>query len=213
MDAEARGQPGAGGPATPPVEDASRPAKRGALRKRIAIGVAVVVIAAVLYWLHARRYEDTDDAQVDGNVSAISSRVPGTVTAVHVDDNQRVRAGEPLAELDPTDLEVALVQAKAAVAQAQAEFQAEQPSVSITETSNLAAVRNAESDAESARTDLEAAQRDAEQAEASARLADSQLARAKQLVAGGSLAPAEYDQRVAAADVARAAAQAARQRL
>ncbi len=211
MDAEARAQPGASGPAAPAGE-AKKPA-RGALRKRVAIGAVVVLVAALLYWLHARHFEDTDDAQIDGNISAISSRVPGTVTAVHVDDNERVRAGDALAELDPTDLEVGLAQAKAAVAQAQAAFEAEQPSVSITETSNLAAVRSAEADVESARTDLEAAQREAEQADASARLAESQLDRAKQLVAGGSLAPSDYDQRVAAADVSRAAAQAARQRL
>ncbi|BDG03545.1 HlyD family secretion protein [Anaeromyxobacter oryzae] len=212
MDAEVREEPRAGGPAkTPPAEGTKE--KRGALRRRVAIGVAVVVTVALLYWLHARRYEDTDDAQIDGYVGAVSSRVPGTVTAVRVEDNQRVEAGAVLVELDPTDLEVAVAQARAAVAQAQAAFAAEQPSVSITETSNLAAVRNAEADVESARTDLEAAQRDAEQADASARLAESQLARAKQLVEGDSLAPAEYDQRSASADVARAAAQASRERL
>ncbi len=212
MDAQAREQPGGGGPARP-AETAAVGPRRGAIRRRVAAGAAVVVLAAFLYWLHARRFEDTDDAQVDGYVSAVSSRVPGTVTAVHVEDNQPVRAGDLLVELDPTDLEVAVAQARAAVAQAQAAFAAEEPSVSITESSNVAAVRGAEADVESARTDLEAAQRDAEQAEASARLADSQLERAKQLVQGGSMAPAEYDQRVAGADVARAAAQAARQRL
>jgi membrane fusion protein (multidrug efflux system) len=209
MDAEAVHS--SGGDAARPPEPA--PARRGPLRARVAIGAALVAVAALLYWLHARRYEDTDDAQIDGNVSAVSARVPGTVTAVHVEDNQQVRAGEALVELDPTDLEVAVAQARAAVAQAEAAFAAEQPSVSITETSNVAAVRGAEADVESARTDLEAAERDAEQAEASARLAESQLVRAKQLAEGGSISPSEYDQRAAAADVARATARAARTRL
>jgi membrane fusion protein (multidrug efflux system) len=214
MDADADlRQPGAGGAAAPPTTpETQRPAGRR-LRIRIAIGAALVVLAALLYWLHARHYEDTDDAQVDGNVSAVSARVPGTVTAVHVEDNQRVHAGDLLVELDPTDLEVAVAQAKAAVAQAEAAMAAEQPSVSITETSNVAAVRSAEADVESARTDLEAAQRDADQAEATAKLAESQLARAKQLVAGGSISPSDFDQRAAAADVARAGAAAARQHL
>jgi membrane fusion protein (multidrug efflux system) len=175
--------------------------------------VLLVAVVALLYGLHARRSEDTDDAQIDGNVSAVSSRVPGTVTAVRVEDNQPVRAGDVLVELDPTDLQVALAQARAAVAQAEAAMAAEQPSVSITQTSNVAAVQGAEADVESARTDLEAAQRDADQAEATARLAASQLARAKQLADGGSIAPSEYDQRAAAAEVTRAAAQASRQRL
>jgi membrane fusion protein (multidrug efflux system) len=198
---------------TPAGPDISAPEKKRSLRRRVAIGVAVVALAAVLYGLHARLYEDTDDAQIDGYVSSVSSRVSGTVTAVHFEDNQRVKAGDVLVELDPTDLEVAVVQARAAVAQAEAAFAAEQPSISITETSNVAAVRNAEAEVDSARTDLEAAQRDADQADATARLADSQLARAKQLVEGGSISPSDYDQRVAAADVARATAQAARQRL
>jgi membrane fusion protein (multidrug efflux system) len=179
----------------------------------VAAVAALVVVAALLYWLHARRFEDTDDAQIDGNLSALSARVSGTVTAVHVEDNQRVRAGDVLAELDPTDLEVAVAQSRAAVAQAEAAIAAEQPNVFITETSNVAAVRSAEAEVESVRTDLEAAQRDAEQALASARLATSQLARAKQLADGGSISPSDYDQREAASDVAHATAEAARQRL
>ena len=201
-----------GGPAPPSPDEAGR-ARRRRLRLRVAAAVLAAALAVTLWWLHARRYEDTDDAQVDGNLSAISARVTGTATAVHVEDNQRVRAGDALVELDPTDLEAALAQARATVAQAEATMAAEQPSVSITQTSNAAAVRSAEADVESARTDLEAAQRDYDQAEASSRLAASQLARAKQLADGGSISPSDYDQRVATADVAIASAQAFRQRL
>jgi membrane fusion protein (multidrug efflux system) len=183
------------------------------VRRRVAIAVALVAVGALLYWLHARRYEDTDDAQIDGYIASVSPRVPGTVTDVHAEDHQRVKAGDVLMELDPTDLEVAVAQARASVAQARAAFEAEQPSVSITETSNLAAIRSAEADVDSARTDLEAAQRDLEQSEANAALAASQLARGKLLVEGGSLPASEYDQRLATADGTRAAAQAARQRL
>jgi membrane fusion protein (multidrug efflux system) len=196
-----------------PRADETRRARRRRLRLRVGVGVLVALLVATLWWLHARRYEDTDDAQIDGNVSAVSSRVPGTVTAVHVEDNQHVRAGDVLVELDATDLEVAVAQARAEVAQAEASAAAERPSVSITETSNVAAVRSAEADVESARTDLEAAQRDFDQAEASARLAASQLERARKLAEGGSISPADFDQRAAAAEVARASAQAYRQRL
>jgi membrane fusion protein (multidrug efflux system) len=211
MDAEAGHPDSGGGPVTAPGDD--RAARRRRVRLRVALVVLGLAVLATLYALHARRYEDTDDAQIDGNVSAVSSRVSGTVTALHVEDNQRVHAGDLLVELDPTDLEVALAQAKAAVAQAEAGFAAEQPSISMTETSNVAAVRGAEAEVESARTDLEAAQRDTDQAEASAHLAATQLDRARQLVAGGSIAPSDFDQRVAAAEVARAAAAAARQHL
>lgn len=220
MDGEARSAVPGEGRSPAPVPDAAppvapaRPASRSrALRLRAAVAAGVVVLGALAWWLHARNFEDTDDAQIDGNIGAVSARVPGTVVAVQVVENQRVKAGDVLVALDPTDLEVALAQARAAVAQARAAVEAETPSVSITETSNRAAVDAASADVESARTDLEAAQRDLDSAEASDRLARAQLERARKLVEGNSLAPAEYDQRVAGADVAVAAAAAARKRL
>ncbi len=218
MDQEARPATGGGDPVAAPARTGTEPtaaAPRPARVTRLRVGAALAVLGlvALLWWLHARRYEDTDDAQIDGNVGAVSSRVPGTVTAVRVVDNQAVRAGDVLVELDATDLEVALAQAKAAVAQAEAQLAAENPTVSITQTSNRAAVLSADADAESARTDVEAAQRELDQAEANERLARLQLERARQLAAGESIAPAEYDQRVATEDVARAAVAAARKRL
>ncbi|HET7824176.1 MAG TPA: HlyD family efflux transporter periplasmic adaptor subunit, partial [Anaeromyxobacter sp.] len=222
--------PGSGG-ATSPAADESRPggdagsapaaptarprdpAKARRTRIRVAIGAAIVLVAVLLYWLHARRYEDTDDAQLDGNIGAVSARVPGNVIAVRVVENQPVKAGDVLVELDATDLEVALAQAKAAVAQARAGVQAEVPSVSITETSNDAAVRAADADVQGAQTDLATAQRELDQAQASERLARTQLRRARQLVAGQSLPRSELDQRAAAEEVARATVAAAGQRV
>jgi len=80
----------------------------------------LVALAAVIYWLYARHFEETDDAQIDGNISNIGPRVSGTVTNVFVLDNQLVKAGDPLLEIDPTALRVARAQAKASVAQAEA---------------------------------------------------------------------------------------------
>jgi len=212
MQEQARPVEGGGNGA--PAEQPGAPrAGSGRRRLRLAAGLALAAVLALAWWLYARRYEETDDAQVDGNVSAVSPRVPGTVIAVHVVENQRVKAGEALVELDPTDLEVALAQARAAVAQAEAQVAAENPTVSITATSNLAAVQSAEAEVEQARTDAEAAERELEQARANDRLARLQLDRARLLVAGSSMAPAEFDQRTAAADVARAAVAAAQKRV
>ena len=120
---------------------------RRRVRRSWAIAAAAVLAVAVLiYWLHSRRFESTDDAQVDGNISGIGARVGGTVTRVGVIENQVVKVGDLLLELDPTDLEVAAAQAKAAVAQAVAQLEAEDPTVAITETSNTAAVANASSE-------------------------------------------------------------------
>ena len=182
-------------------------------RLLIVAGVAVVAIAALLWWLHARKFEDTDDAQVDGYISAVSSRVPGTVVSVLVQDNQTVKPGDALVELDPTDLEVAAAQARAAVAQAEAAVAAEQPNVSITETSNRTAVQTAQDEVTNARADLEAAQRELDQAEANNRFAQQQKQRAAQLLATNTVPQQELDQRSAAADVSRAGVEAARKRV
>src|SRR4051794_22530542 len=88
-------------------------------RKRaLALGVALVLALGIfVYWYRGTFYEDTDDAQIDGYISNVSARVSGTVTAVHVHDNQQVVVGETLVELDPTDLQLAREQSKAALAQ------------------------------------------------------------------------------------------------
>jgi membrane fusion protein (multidrug efflux system) len=196
-----------------PVAPVKDPAKTRRRRIRVAIAVAVVAVGALLWWLHARRFEDTDDAQVDGNITAVSSRVPGTVIAVHVEDNQSVKQGDLLAELDVADLDVALAQARASVALAEAQLQAEQPSVSITQTSNVASVRTAEEEVANAQADLEAAERELQQAEANNKYAQQQRDRARQLVATNTIPAADYDQRVSAADAAAANVAAARKRI
>src|SRR4051812_21495083 len=197
-------------PAQSPPAD---PAKRRRTRLRIGAGAAVLALAGLLFWLHARKFEDTDDAQVDGYISAVSARVTGTVLRVLVDDNQVVKAGDPLIELDTADLDVALAQAKAAVAQAEAALAAEQPNVSITATSNRATVQSAEDEVANAAADLEAAKRDLDQAQASNRFAQQQKERAAQLLASNTVPQAELDQRVSAAAVAQAAVASARKRV
>ena len=65
------------------------------LRNAILIGVGLLVVLIGLgWWLHARNFESTDDATVDGHISGIASRISGTVAAVYVEENQFVRAGE-----------------------------------------------------------------------------------------------------------------------
>ena len=86
----------------------------------IAVVLLLILAAGFFYW-RATFTEDTDDAQVDGNLYQISARIAGQVVKVTVDDNQTVQAGQLLAEIDPTDYQVALDQAQANLASAQAE--------------------------------------------------------------------------------------------
>lgn len=91
-------------------------------RKTALLSLAGVVAVAGLAWgsyewLVASHYESTDNAYVQGNVIQITPQVGGTVMAIHADDTDFVRAGQPLVKLDPADAKVALEQAEAALGQ------------------------------------------------------------------------------------------------
>ena len=85
----------------------------------LALLVVAAIIAIPVYAYYSAR-ESTDDAQVDGHVVPISPRISGTIIEVLVNDNQYVKAGDPLVRLDPADYQVAQAQAEAQLANAQA---------------------------------------------------------------------------------------------
>jgi membrane fusion protein (multidrug efflux system) len=91
--------------------------RRWMLRGLVGVIVVVAVIWALYHFLIGRWYENTDDAYVNGNVVQITPQVPGTVISIGADDNDYVREGQPLVEMDPADADVALAQAEAALAQ------------------------------------------------------------------------------------------------
>ena len=81
-------------------------AKPKVLKRLLLAGILVAALAAaVLYWLDARHYETTDDAQVDGHFAALSTRISGTVDYVNplVENDRYVTAGTLLLSLDPRD--------------------------------------------------------------------------------------------------------------
>ena len=176
-------------------------------------GIALVLAAtAVTYWAHSRRFEQTDDAQVDGSISNVGPRITGTVTAVYVVENQSVKAGDPLVDVDPTDLQIEVDQARAQVAQAQALLEAEDPSVPITLASNTSAVSTAQSDVLAAQSALTAARSDVAQftaqlaqAKANDRQAQLERERSEKLIGQGAVSQADDDQRVNAAAATAAA--------
>ena len=112
-----------------------QPSFTGWRRIGVGIGLVVVVVLGIgsWYWLTAGR-ESTDDAQVDAQVTPISFRIPGTVLQVHISDNKPVEAGTVLVELDPRDYEVAVAQAPAELADAEASAAAAQSRVPNTTT-------------------------------------------------------------------------------
>ena len=84
--------------------------------------LAALVVAGVLYYVQSQHFESTDDAFIDGNISQISAQVAGRVAQIAFEDNQAVKAGQLLLQLDPRDLQVQLDQAKAQRVQAAAQL-------------------------------------------------------------------------------------------
>lgn len=103
-------------------EAPAAPVGRGPARRRGLMAVALAVALAGVAWAGydmavASRYESTDNAYVQGDLVQITPQVAGTVLAIHAEDTEMVRAGQPLVDLDPADMRVALEQAEAQLAQ------------------------------------------------------------------------------------------------
>jgi len=123
--------------APPPDEPAPPPAPRRtrrALALPIAgIAVLLVVVAAVAYWRANLGLVKTDNVQTAGDVAPVSAQVAGTVAKLDVTDNQFVRGGQVLVELDPTDYRLALSSAQANLAAARAQVSAAQAALTAQE--------------------------------------------------------------------------------
>jgi membrane fusion protein (multidrug efflux system) len=199
---------------------AAAPAKPRSKRGPLLVVAAIAAAAGGAYYLHQRHFEETDDAQIDGNISSVGARVAGTVATVSVREGQEVKTGALLLELDTADLAVLVEQAKAQVAQAEAQLKAEDPSVDMAATSNTAAVSSAQSDIASASAGMSAARQEVNQLQAQleqARAADRQAQldreRDEALLATHSISQAEYDRAVNAAAASAAGAKALEQSL
>src|SRR6202034_3093585 len=118
-------------------KEAAPPQKQRRIHPLLAGAVVVLLLAIGIGWyIYAQGYEDTDDAEVDGHLNPIASRIDGTIQAVHVDDNQSIHSGMLLVELDPRDEEVALKQAQAQYDQALTQLSASHPNLPITRIGN-----------------------------------------------------------------------------
>src|SRR4030088_2499044 len=92
--------------------------------KRLLVGGALlllIVLTGLYFYYHNR--ESTDDAQVDGHITPLASKIYGRVAQVMVDDNQPVKVGQVLVKIDPRDYQASLDQAKAQLALAQSDAQ------------------------------------------------------------------------------------------
>jgi membrane fusion protein (multidrug efflux system) len=170
-------------------------------------------------WWHYRDQVTTDNAQIDGHIAPIASRIAGPVIEVKVTDNQLVEAGALLVRVDPRDYQVAVARAEADLADAKAALQAATTGVPIAETTTAGQLATARANVARAAAGVEISRKDvdgagAHLAAARARLREAQasesrtgrdLERMKQLIAKDEISQQQYDAAVAAADAARAA--------
>jgi membrane fusion protein (multidrug efflux system) len=181
------------------------PARAKISRKYLLYGVApVLLVAGLCYWLHARHYESTDDAQVDGHFAQLSTRITGTVTYVNplVENDRYVTAGMLLLELDPRDYEAALEHAKATLETKKAAANAAKLQVPITQASAFsqlhlagAAREQAVESVAAAEAELTSAQARLEQDEAVAGRAERDRVRYAALVDKREISRSFYDAR------------------
>ena len=181
--------------------------RRGIL---VAVVVVIVLIALGIWW-RSTFSEDTDDAQVNGHLIQVSSRIAGQVIKVDVSENQQVNAGQPIAELDPRDFQVAVENAEAALASAKAAAVAAGVAVPIlnintgsTLSSATVDVSSAQAGVAQAERQLEAVKARVQQAQANNTKAQSDLERYRPLVEKDVISRQQWDAAVATADAAKA---------
>ncbi len=149
-------------------------------RKFIIGGVIllIILIAGFFYW-RSTFTEDTDDAQVDGNLYQVSSRVTGQVLKVYVEENQTVQVGQPIIEIDPRDYQVAVEQAEATLAQAQAQYAQATVNVPITSVSVKTTITTSGSDVLGSTASVAQAQKQVQVAEAQVAQAQANAVKAQ----------------------------------
>jgi membrane fusion protein (multidrug efflux system) len=220
-------------PASPPDQAESRtkplPATERDFRSRVSrtaspgfriaiiIGVVILLVVGFFVYRYVTSYESTDDAEVDGHINSISTRISGHVIKLNVQDNQYVQAGTVLVEIDPADYQVAYQRAKADFDDAQAAAAAAGVNVPITSVNTTSQVSATEADVASSRAGIAAARQQYEaakaqlaQAVANDVKAQNDLGRYKQLVDKQEISQQQYDQAVAASRASAAAVDAAR---
>jgi membrane fusion protein (multidrug efflux system) len=176
-------------------------ARKAGRKKQILMLVLVIaLIGSAGYAWSIWGEEETDDAFVDGHIYSVTPRVSGFVNNVLVEDNQRVQAGQLLVELDPTDLEVALAQARADLSTAESQLDAleMQAPLTLSETDSKVSQANAQlaslyRSLEQAAEEEEAARGSVDQATAMEKQAALDMKRYETLIADKVVSQSAYD--------------------
>jgi len=219
------------------MEDLSKPEIKTLVRAprrlpsaRIAavLVLLIAIAAAIAAYLHFQDRVSSDDANVDGHISAIAAKISGNVVEVPVLDNQPVKTGQLLVRIDPRDLQAKVDMAKAAVLQAESQLRSAQVVVPWTDattqsgaTAAAAQLADVEAELDRARiayeqgagADIAYAEANIRSKQANDERARADLARMQPLVDKAEISRLQFDSYVAAARVAESDLQASREEL
>jgi membrane fusion protein (multidrug efflux system) len=197
---------------TAPVQETEITQPKSSRKGIIVVVLLVLVVVAVAVWWHSTFSEDTDDAQVNGHLIQVSSRIAGQVIKVDVEENQVVKMGDTIAELDPKDFDVAVENAEASLGVARANAAAANVNVPLTSINTGSTLRSSDADVSGAHAGVQQAQQQlagatatVAQAQANLTKADADLARYKPLVEKDVISKQQWDAAVAADDGDKAA--------
>ena len=214
----------AGHPTTAPVQAQAQAAAKPAKGSRTSLVMAALGLTAAAagtgYYVTHRGLETTDDAQVDAEMVSVPARTPGVVARINFTENQAVKAGEVLAEIDAEPAKAKLAQAEATLDAAKASAEAADADAAVAETNARGNKSVAEASLQGASSSAVASRQQIAEGAAQVASATSNLDRArldldrtKQLAASGAVAQAQLDQIQSTFDVASAALDQARARL
>jgi membrane fusion protein (multidrug efflux system) len=206
----------------------SRPGPR--LNRKLAIfGVLLIIIAAgVFLWVRSWDRVSTDDAQVDGHIVPVSSKIYSNVVEVLVNDNQQVKQGQVLVKLDARDYQAKADQARAAVAVAESQAQSANVGVPLIRETTQSSTSSAEAELGALQADYEQSKADFEKvsnsdvayarsnvntAQATYDRAQADLGRMQPLVDKAEISRLQYDSYTHAARVAESELRAAKDKL
>lgn len=215
-------------PAEAPKPEPPKPLASPKVRRGLSIAAIVIIVSGLALFLYFHDRESTDDAQVDGHITPVASKIYGRVSKVLIDDNQAVKAGQVIVQIDPADYQAAVDQAKAALTLAEDEARSagvDVPRTSETVVSNTdsagaqlagaqADLARAQATYDQAQTaDIAVAEANVARSRANAQLAKADLDRYGPLMEKGEISQQQYDAAKANADATASALVADEQRL
>lgn len=201
-----------------PAQEAAQPRSKKSLI--LGIAAAVVIGGGGLWYVTHHGLEDTDNAQIDGDVVSVPARIGGVVTKIQFTENQRVKAGDLLAEIDPAPAQARLAEADANVLSAQAQADAADATARVSETNAVGDKSVADASLVTAAVGAASTSDQINEAVAQLTSAQTTLAqaqvdhdRAQRLLDTGAISKAEFDRADTQLKVAQSSVDLAKARL